>query len=82
MSTLNKTLNAWIKFHLFVVIAKDIVRFNVGAFVRSDDRKSKKYLLPGKICLCFCGSKKYRNNNISVKIAAISNVLKQSKICV
>jgi len=38
-----QTLNAWINFHLFVFIAKDIACCNVSDFKRSIDKKSKKF---------------------------------------
>jgi len=77
-----KKLNAWINFHLFGVIVKVILCDNVGAFETSENRKSNKQLLPGKVCLCFGRDKIFRNEKYYLKNKVISNVLKPNKVCV
>jgi len=72
-------LNAWINFHLFGVIAKDIVCYNVSAFSRSDDRKSKKHLLPGKICLCFVEITYIGTKNITEKMKQFQRLWSRTK---
>ena len=66
---------------MFVVIAKDIFCFIVGAFARSDDRKSKKRLLRGTIVCMFAEIKSNGTKNITGKKNKFTHFDAEQDIC-